>query len=72
MKNMLDKFLTNIAKLIDLKSIITIVMIIALVFGFVDNRIEAKDFVVFVNMILIVLCFYITYQHSERILLLLN
>lgn len=63
MKTMLDKFLTNIAKLIDLKSIITIVMIIALVYGFVDNRIEAKDFVVFVNMILI---YYFTRKESKE------
>ena len=60
---MLDKFLVNIAKLIDLKSIITIVMVIALVYGFVGNRIESKDFVVFVNMILI---YYFTRKESKE------
>ena len=53
----------KISNLIDLKSIITIIMVITLVFGFVDNRIEGKDFVVFVNMILI---YYFTRKESNE------
>lgn len=53
----------KISNLIDLKSIITIIMVITLVFGFVDNRIEGKDFVVFVNMILI---YYFTRKESKE------
>ena len=38
-------------KLIDLKSIITLALAITLIYGFVDNKIEAKDFLVYVTMV---------------------
>ena len=41
----------RIAKLIDLKSIITLALAITLIYGFVDNKIEGKDFLVYVTMV---------------------
>ena len=41
------------AKLIDLKSIITILMIIALIFGWFMNKVNSEQFIPLVNMILI-------------------
>lgn len=41
----------RIAKLIDLKSIITLALAITLIYGFIANRIEAKDFLVYVTMV---------------------
>ena len=43
----------KIAKLIDLKSIITILMIVALVLGWFLNKVTAEQFIPLVNMILI-------------------
>ena len=43
----------RIAKLIDLKSIITILMIIALIFGWFVNKVNSEQFIPLVNMILI-------------------
>lgn len=37
--------------LIDLKTIITLCLTIALVYGFVANKIEAKDFLIYVTMV---------------------
>ena len=39
-------------KLIDLKSIITLALSTALIWGFVVNRIDAKDFLVYVTLVL--------------------
>ena len=47
----------KIAKLIDLKSIITILMVIALVVGFFKNMISANELIPLVTMIL---TFYFT------------
>lgn len=40
------------AKLIDLKSIITIIMVGALVYGFIVGKIKASEFIPLVTMIL--------------------
>ena len=42
----------KIIKLIDLKSIITLALSTALIWGFVVNRIDAKDFLVYVTLVL--------------------
>ena len=42
----------KIIKLIDLKSIITLALVTALIWGFVVNRIDAKDFLVYVTLVL--------------------
>lgn len=42
----------RIAKLIDLKSIITIIMVVALVFGWFKGRVTTDQFVPLVTMIL--------------------
>lgn len=47
----------KIIKLIDLKSIITIALTIALVWGFIVGKVETKDFLVYVAM---VFTFYFT------------
>lgn len=41
----------RIARLIDLKSIITLALAITLVYGFVVSKIEGKDFLVYVTMV---------------------
>lgn len=41
----------RIEKLIDLKSMITIALTGALIYGFVVNRIEGKDFLLYVTMV---------------------
>ena len=41
----------KIAKLIDLKTIITILMTGGFIYGFVVNKIEAKDFMLIATMI---------------------
>lgn len=41
----------RIAKLIDLKSIVTILITGALIYGFIVNKIESKDFMMIVAMI---------------------
>lgn len=41
----------RIAKLIDLKSIITLALAITLIYGFVVGKIEGKDFLVYVTMV---------------------
>lgn len=47
MKQLLDK----ITKLIDLKSIVTLALAITLIYGFVVNKIDSKDFLVYVTMV---------------------
>ena len=41
----------KIVKLIDLKSIITLALTSALIWGFVAGHIEAKDFLIYVAMV---------------------
>ena len=41
----------RIAKLIDLKSIITLALAITLIYGFIVGKIEGKDFLVYVTMV---------------------
>lgn len=43
--------LEKIAKLIDLKSIITLALAITLIYGFVASKIDGKDFLVYVTMV---------------------
>ncbi len=42
----------KIVKLIDLKSIITLALSITLIWGFVVDKIDAKDFLVYVTLVL--------------------
>ena len=51
------------ANLIDLKSIITILMVVALVIGFFQNKINANELIPLVTMIL---TFYFTKKESEE------
>jgi hypothetical protein len=53
----------KIAKLIDLKSLITIAVTIAFVWGFIVGKIEAKDFLVYVAMIY---TFYFTKKDETK------
>ncbi len=55
--------LEKIAKLIDLKSMITIAVTIAFVWGFMVGKIEAKDFLVYVAMIY---TFYFTKKDETK------
>ena len=41
----------KIAKLIDLKSIITLALAITLIYGFIAGKIDGKDFLVYVTMV---------------------
>ena len=41
----------KICKLIDLKSIITLALAITLIYGFIANKIDSKDFLVYVTMV---------------------
>ena len=41
----------KIAKLIDLKSIITLALAGTLIYGFIASKIEAKDFLIYVAMV---------------------
>lgn len=47
MKQLLEK----VTKLIDLKSLITLSLTIALIYGFVVGKVETKDFLVYVTMV---------------------
>ena len=53
----------RIAKLIDLKSIITILMVVALVVGFFKNMISANELIPLVTMIL---TFYFTKKDKDK------
>lgn len=53
----------KIAKLIDLKSIITILMVASLVYGFIVNKISASEFIPLVTMIL---TFYFTKKDGSN------
>ena len=44
---------SKLAKLIDLKSIITILMVVGLIIGWFMNKINSEQFIPLVNMILI-------------------
>jgi len=52
----------KIVKLIDLKSIITLALSITLIWGFVAGKIDAKDFLVYVTL---VLTFYFAKKDSN-------
>lgn len=52
----------KLIKLIDLKSIITLLLTITLVYGFIVNKIDGKDFLVYVTL---VLTFYFAKKDSE-------
>ena len=54
----------NIAKLIDLKSIITIIMVVALVVGFFREMITAEQFVPLITMII---TFYFAKQDKKEV-----
>lgn len=41
----------RLAKLIDLKSIITLALAGTLIYGFIANKIETKDFLIYVAMV---------------------
>lgn len=45
----------RIAKLIDLKSIVTLILIIAFVYGFIVGKISAEDFM---KIVMLVVTFY--------------
>ena len=53
----------KIIKLIDLKSIITVALVVALIWGFVVGKVETKDFLVYVS---IVITFY--FAKKDKIL----
>ena len=42
----------KIIKLIDLKSIITVALVVALIWGFVVGKVETKDFLVYVSIVI--------------------
>lgn len=52
----------KLAKLIDLKSIVTIIMTIALVYGFITNKIQADQFITLATMVFM---FYFQKKESE-------
>lgn len=52
----------KITKLIDLKSIVTLALAITLIYGFVADKIDAKDFLVYVTM---VFTFYFAKKDKE-------
>ncbi len=52
----------KISKLIDLKSIITIIMVVSLAVGFFMNKINASEFIPLVTMIL---TFYFTKKDKK-------
>ena len=53
----------KIIKLIDLKSIITLGLTSALIWGFIVNRVDGKEFLVYVTM---VLTFYFAKKDNEK------
>lgn len=53
----------KIAKLIDLKSIVTIIMTVALVYGFAVNKIQADQFITLVTMVFM---FYFTKKKESE------
>ncbi len=60
---MKNEVLKKVAKLIDLKSIITIIMVIALVFGWFKKMVTTEQFVPLVTMIL---TFYFAKKGSDE------
>ena len=59
MKNIID----NIAKLVDLKSFVTLAITGAMIYGFISNKIDSKDFVILVTM---VYTFYFAKKESDK------
>lgn len=56
------KIRERLAKLIDLKSIVTIIMTAGLFYGFVTNKIKADQFITLVTMVFM---FYFNKKGSE-------
>ena len=52
----------ELAKLIDLKSIVTIIMTVALVYGFIAGKIQADQFITLATMVFM---FYFQKKESE-------
>ena len=59
----MKKIIENIAKLVDLKSIITLALAITLIYGFIVGKIESKDFLLYVTM---VFTFYFAKKDSNK------
>nr|DAH24329.1 MAG TPA: hypothetical protein [Caudoviricetes sp.] len=53
----------KLAKLIDLKSIVTIIMTIALVYGFIASKIQADQFITLATMVFM---FYFTKKKESE------
>lgn len=53
----------KIAKLIDLKSIVTIIITITLVYGFIANKIQADQFITLATMVFM---FYFTKRKENE------
>ena len=47
----MDKIRERVAKLIDLKSIVTILMTVGILFGFITGKIKADQFITLATMI---------------------
>lgn len=63
MKQVIIDFFKKIIKLIDLKSFITAALVSTLIWGFVSSKVETKDFLVYVG---IVITFYFTKTKNEE------
>lgn len=63
MKYVFIEIMKKIAKLIDLKSIITIMMVVALVIGWFYDKVTSEQFIPLVTMIL---TFYFAKKDSEK------
>lgn len=57
------KIRERLAKLIDLKSIITLALTTALIWGFIVGKVDGKEFLVYVTM---VLTFYFAKKDSKE------
>lgn len=61
---MKEKYIQEkVAKLIDLKSIVTIIMTFALVYGFVENKIQTDQFIALATMVFM---FYFTKKKESE------
>lgn len=59
MKEAITELIKKIAKLIDLKSIITLALGATLIYGFIIGKVETKDFLLYVAMV-------ITYYFNKK------
>lgn len=62
MKGSRQKMKEKLAKLIDLKSIVTIIMTAALIYGFIASKIQADQFITLVTMV-----FMFYFQKKESV-----